>query len=197
MDGVFVSTGGNVVNRINCKKYRIIFFSVIIFGILAHGMILFCKISFHDDICAMFDVGTTLPSGRWFLEIIKRIQKYIYGSPYSTPVFNGVLSLVFIAISCCIISDLLDIENKINCVALGGGICCIPGCDKPIWLYVYSSILHVFAYACNYILSTDLYTFQLCILFIIHDIVSNIIGNISGVSSILSYDILNQDAAEM
>lgn len=144
MDGVFVSTGGNVVNRINCKKYRIIFFSVIIFGILAHGMILFCKISFHDDICAMFDVGTTLPSGRWFLEIIKRIQKYIYGSPYSTPVFNGVLSLVFIAISCCIISDLLDIENKINCVALGGVFAVYPVVTS-LFGYMYTAPFYMFS----------------------------------------------------
>ena len=45
-------------------KSKAAIFSAFVFGILAHGMMLFNKYSFHDDIHYMFDVGSTYTLGR-------------------------------------------------------------------------------------------------------------------------------------
>ncbi|MBE5943317.1 MAG: hypothetical protein E7258_00185 [Lachnospiraceae bacterium] len=62
----------NVLNKIE-HRYKIAFLSTLIFGLIAQGMALFNKFSFHDDVAELFGVGATTSSGRWMLELLSQM----------------------------------------------------------------------------------------------------------------------------
>lgn len=114
------------IKNINIK-YKIVFFSCFIFSLFAQSMGLFNKISFNDDIFALFDVGATYTSGRWGLEILKKFIIFIFGDGhYSLPVFNGFVSIIFLSLTACIIINLLNIKNQINYIFISGILVCFP-----------------------------------------------------------------------
>ena len=49
------------------RSTRVAFLSTLIWGVLAHGMALFNKFSFHDDLENFYGVGNTYVLGRWML----------------------------------------------------------------------------------------------------------------------------------
>lgn len=99
---------------------RVCFFSTLIWGILAHGMALFNKYSLYEDISQLFDVGTTYISGRWMLDILHELEVFFLGGSYSLPLLNGLMSILYIALSACIIATLLDIRQTGPCIAISG-----------------------------------------------------------------------------
>lgn len=105
---------------------RIGFISAFIWGIIAHGMALFNKFSFNDDI-QLFYIGSTYQSGRWMLGIINDFHLKLFGwATYSMPLLNGLFSIMFIAIVVVIFIDLYNIKNKILCVAISGLLVVFP-----------------------------------------------------------------------
>lgn len=69
-------------------------------GLLTHGMALFNKLSWHDDIFSLFMTGTTVKLGRWMLHVIVEFEKWFYGNgQFSIPAVNGMYSLVCIGLS--------------------------------------------------------------------------------------------------
>ena len=109
------------------EKNKYIILSAIIFGIAAHGMALLNKLSTHDDGIGG-GMGTTYTSGRWMLYIIKKLQLEVIGRPstMSTPLFNGLLSLVFIAVAACFIIGTLKIKNQYLQIMLSGLMAVFP-----------------------------------------------------------------------
>ena len=88
----------STVKNINIR-YKITFISTFIWGIFAHGMALFNKYSFNDDIKNIYyGTGDTVSSGRWMLEIFNRIKLHL-NFYYSIPVFYGFLTIFLIFIS--------------------------------------------------------------------------------------------------
>lgn len=109
------------------KQYKIAFFSVIIFGVLAHGMALFNKYSVFDDIGSMYYLGSSYSSGRWMIGIFSELEYLIWGNgSVSLPLFNGGLSIVLTAISTCVIISIMDIRKKGTCIVLSGLMVSIP-----------------------------------------------------------------------
>ena len=100
------------------KKYKYTFVAVFIAGIMAHGYMFFNKISFHDDVHCLFSLGSTVELGRWLLEIIRRILNGIVGK-YSMPLWTGMVSLLFIALSASMVIGLLEIKETLHCVLIG------------------------------------------------------------------------------
>lgn len=76
------------------------------------------KISFHDDVHVMFGIGETYLSGRWFLGIISEFWNRHFGL-YSLPLINGIISLLFIALSVCILCRIFQLSDSISCFLLG------------------------------------------------------------------------------
>lgn len=108
------------------SKLKIILFSACLWGVLAHGMTLFNKYSFNDDII-IFTIGTTYTSGRWMLAILGDMVAYFTGMyPVSVPLFNGIFTIVFIALICVLVSALLDIENIWLNIGLTGMMIAFP-----------------------------------------------------------------------
>ncbi len=119
------------------RKYKYTAMAVLISGICAHGFMFTNKISFHDDIFSLFGCGATIEAGRWALEIIVQVLRYTVGK-YSMPVWTGVLTLLFIWASACIIIDLLQINNVNHCVLIGSLMTVFPAVTLT-YLYMFTA----------------------------------------------------------
>lgn len=108
-------------------------------GIFAHGMALFNKYSYHDDVPWFNGVGETYGLGRWFLGLSGKYLPRIFGSRnYSTPVYCGFLTIAAVAIIVYLVSRKLRIENHAVLVALTGVMICFPAVTN-IFGYVFTA----------------------------------------------------------
>lgn len=75
------------------KNFKLILYSTFLWGIFAHGMMIFNKFSYHDD-AGLFEYGLTYSLGRWMLGLIGDFVTFLFGSGYySVPLFTGSLLL--------------------------------------------------------------------------------------------------------
>lgn len=113
--------------KITDARYKAVFFGVFFFGFLAHGMGFFNQLSIHDDANYLFGVGATFTSGRWFLGLLDSFVKWLLGSGhYSLPLINGCISLLFLALFCCVLVSLLEIRRTASCFVLAGLLVSFP-----------------------------------------------------------------------
>lgn len=105
----------------NKDKYKSIVSFTFLWGIITHGIMMFNKFSFFDELHYMFGVGHTYPLGRWMLGVLEKITRLLFSSPiYSLPVLNGAISLLCIAIAVCFIANIIEIESKLSLLGLCG-----------------------------------------------------------------------------
>lgn len=123
----------------NDGRFVLIFISSFVWGLLAHGMAMFNKYSYHDDVPHYNGVGVTYELGRWFLAISGKFASFFFGSKnYSLPAFEGVITIAAIAAMTYIICLKLRIENKVLIVALTSALVCFPAVTN-IFGYVYTA----------------------------------------------------------
>lgn len=60
------------------RMFRVCVVSAIVCALIAHGMGLFNKYSFHDDSDAFTSVGATYSSGRWMLGWLGSLMELIF-----------------------------------------------------------------------------------------------------------------------
>ncbi len=94
------------------------FVAALIAGIIAHGYVIFNRISYHDNTACLFNLGGTYESGRWMLGFVYDLQMKTT-KLFSVPVFNGLLSIVFIAIAVMVLIDLFKIKSKLIATLIG------------------------------------------------------------------------------
>ncbi|WP_026510169.1 glucosyltransferase domain-containing protein [Butyrivibrio sp. LC3010] len=102
---------------------------VVFWTFLSHGMIIFNKYSFHDDIgYYQFNVGGTYTLGRWALGFCGELEKRIFGGGhnFSLPVINVFWSVFFIGLSCVIIFIIFNFKSKIEEFLITGIAISIP-----------------------------------------------------------------------
>lgn len=105
------------------NDYRFIYtlFSGLIFGVIAHGMMIFNKYSFFDDVGYFNNVGLMFPLGRWGLWFVQLCAYHLLGTKHvSNSTFNGVLSIIFIIFTVYTLVRLLNIKKKHLIVLLTG-----------------------------------------------------------------------------
>ena len=107
--------------KTNLSKYRCTFLSSLIFGALTYVFAFTNKLINHDEVISMFAKGTGASSGRWALDLMH----YIFPD-FSMPWIYGVISVVLISISICIIVNIFDIKNKWFQIILSGLIISFP-----------------------------------------------------------------------
>ena len=100
------------MSKSECLK-KILIYSYC-YGIAAHGIMMFNKISWHDDLTLIshlsFEGVTGL--GRWFRAVLAyAIAVITNGTNLSLPLFHGILSVFFIALSTFILIQMFHIEN--------------------------------------------------------------------------------------
>ena len=97
------------------------------FGLLAQGMGLFNKFSWHDDIFSLFMTGTAIESGRWMLYVLSELEKWFYGNGYfSLPVVNGSIAILCIGLSAGLMTDFFHIRSRKLSALLGGVMAVFP-----------------------------------------------------------------------
>ena len=100
------------MNKRECLK-RILIYSYC-YGIAAHGIMMFNKISWHDDLdnVGMLSFKWAIGLGRWFRAVLAyAVAQITNGTNLSLPLFYGLLSIFFIAISVFILIQIFHIEN--------------------------------------------------------------------------------------
>lgn len=100
------------------STWATVFRTVIIVGIIAHGYMLFNKLSYHDDIYALFSLGSTYGLGRWGVGIVTEIIGSSVGL-YSTPVFTGSISIILLGVSAALVCDILKIKSRLGATYIG------------------------------------------------------------------------------
>lgn len=123
-------------------------------GLVAQGSGLFNKYSYFDDMSALNSVGTTYPSGRWMLGILKAfINCFFRSSNYSSPLYNGLVSLALLSLVAATIVYLLDIDKVVCACGIGAVFASFPvltctfGYMYTAPYYMFSLLLIVFAAA--------------------------------------------------
>lgn len=123
------------------KQHITVFIATILWGLAAHGYMYFNKLSWHDDIGYLFDVGATYSSGRWFLGILGECVQMCFGN-VSVPWFNGLMSLLFVAVSNVFLVELFHLKRNVSCILLGGMMIVFPS-----WVSTYAYMFTVSYYA--------------------------------------------------
>ena len=150
------------------QRYRIAYISSILIGLISQGMGLFNKFSVHDDILSLFGIGATYTSGRWMLQILANIEKFVFGGTghYSLPVFNGFVSIICIGIASSLVVFLLKIKKQISCIFIGGMMVAFPVVTGT-FNYMFTAHFYFFALMCGVIgtviISTDRKIWKLAI----------------------------------
>ena len=97
------------------------FLAALLAGFAAHMFMFTNKLVNHDDIEALFYKGATVTSGRWGLELSKLIFP-----DWSMPWIYGSLTLIFIAVSVCIMLRTLRISSPVLQIALAAIVVSFP-----------------------------------------------------------------------
>ena len=121
----------NVIKRIWHDidlKYKLTFLVSLIIGVLTHGMALFNKFAVHDEAAYyLFENGMTdwwlnggtFKAGRWMLGLIGQTIRAIFGDNISTSTFAGLVSIICLSLSACIIIYILPIKSTSISVIIG------------------------------------------------------------------------------
>lgn len=132
-------------NKILKEQIKIVFIVAFIWGIFAHGFIIFNKLSVHDDMYSMFYIGSTYYSGRWALGILEYITRTFLGGMFSLPVFNGLITLFFISLILIILLIMFEIKNVFSIIILGGIFTVYPTITT-LFGYMYTAPYYFFGF---------------------------------------------------
>ncbi len=95
------------------KPVRMTFFSALVMGLVTHLYMWSNKIPNHDDIRHLFENDYGAQSGRWLLPYVSKLSGDV-----SMPWVIGVLSLVFLALSACLVVSLFRVKEPVFCAAI-------------------------------------------------------------------------------
>ena len=113
-------------------------------SLISHGMAFFNKYSFHDDIGEFNRVGATYTSGRWFLGEAEKFAVSFFGSThYSTPAFNGFLTILFLSLMIYLICRQIKIEDTCLIALLSGIMISFPAITG-IFGYIFTAPYYYF-----------------------------------------------------
>ena len=92
-----------------------------VFGALAYFYAFTNKLVNHDEVQSLFMKGATVDSGRWGLGALDSIFPN-----YSMPWIYGVITIVLMAVSVCLILNTLEIKSKVLQVLMAGSVLVFP-----------------------------------------------------------------------
>lgn len=120
------------------------FCSAILIGLLAHGYVFVNKFSYRDDIHMQDGVGATFSSGRWGLGICQKLVTFFGGGTFSLPWFNGIVSLLFLAVTAILLVRLFDVRNRFIGSLIAGVIVTFPAMTV-LYSLMFTSFYYTFA----------------------------------------------------
>ena len=125
-------------------RFWAVMISASLWGLFAHGIVLFNKYSWHDD-TQLFGIGGTFSLGRWFLEIIGIFVSKVFNSGhFSTPSINGIFSIFCVALISYILIRLFKIR-RISFVVLITGLMVVFPSLTATFGYMFTAPYYMFA----------------------------------------------------
>ncbi len=106
------------------RSFKTAFAAAMILGIIAHLYMFMNKLPNYDDM-SLNEFGATFRLGRWFLWVLGALA-YHLDFVYSLPWANGLITLVFIALSAGLTADLLQIKSAAGNVLIGAAMAVYP-----------------------------------------------------------------------
>lgn len=102
---------GKVWKRIPVQvKYA--FFGTIVIGLMTHLYQFTNKLYNYDELANMpGGYGTGAESGRWFLTLLGDKLAVEFGN-YSIPLLNGMISVLFLALSAALVVDMFQVKSR-------------------------------------------------------------------------------------
>ena len=102
-------------------EYRISLWSSWLFGLAAYMFVFTNKLLNLDELAGLFGKGETVSSGRWGLSLTSLIFP-----DYSMPWINGLICILLLSVSICLIIGIFEIKKPILQVLLSGLIIAFP-----------------------------------------------------------------------
>lgn len=128
-------------NTIQIKEeWKFGFFSVWIFGLLAHAYRFFNLLPTWDSMYNFKGTGGTFHLGRCFLEFFGSLP-----SKYDMPWVNGALSLLYISVVVVLLTDLFKIKGHLSAALLGGLIVTFPTVTST-FAYMFTADAYMIAF---------------------------------------------------
>ncbi|WP_027703158.1 glucosyltransferase domain-containing protein [Metaclostridioides mangenotii] len=95
------------------------FLSSIFFGLLSYSYFFTNNLNNYDNISSTpAGYGTGASSGRWFLSVFGDFVEQHWGN-YNIPFFNGLLLILILGASSCILIRMFKVKNKWLCALIG------------------------------------------------------------------------------
>lgn len=120
-------------------RYKNIFFITLAMGLTTHMYMFTNKFINWDDLESMYHKGVTFSLGRWALSFID-----ILFPDYSLPWMNGLMSIVLLALSTCLIISSLKVHNRIFQIAIGAMLVSFPAITGT-FSYMFTAAPYCFA----------------------------------------------------
>ena len=112
---------------------RLPFFASLGFGLLAYGFCMMNKIPVGDDLVGLFEKGSTTPSGRYGLELLRLVMP-----DASMPWIYGLMSVALLAAAVCVILRIFPIRSRALQVLFAGAFVCFPA-QAGTMLYMFTA----------------------------------------------------------
>lgn len=129
------------------ERSRMCYYATALFGLLAYAYLFFNHVNNNDMIsCIPYGYGSGLSSGRWMLHILNLLADKIWGS-YPVPLFNGLLSLVFLALTSAVLVRVLELRGKWQAFALAA-ITATAAPIGSIFFFLFTTHFYMLALLC-------------------------------------------------
>lgn len=125
------------------RQEKVAAITAIAVGLVSHVFIFSNRIMFHDDASANFNLGSTVSSGRYILEIWKRILDHISQNA-TTSWFNGMISLCLIGTAAALLVRNLKIQSKVFSGLVGALIASYPAVAAT-FSYMFTAPIYFFS----------------------------------------------------
>lgn len=103
------------------REWKIAFAAAFFIGLLTHIYKFTNTLPNHDSLYNFYSDQNMIGSGRWFLSIACGFSSY-----YDLPWVNGLLSIIFIALTAAVVVDIFKIKDRIMILLTGGLLAAFP-----------------------------------------------------------------------
>ncbi len=126
------------ISEINTKQ-KYAFISAFLIGILTHLPAFVNDMPNHDGLASVYFDQNMITSGRWFLTVACGISSY-----FTLPWLIGILSLLWISITCVILVELFEIKSPLHAIIISAIFVTFPALAST-YAYIYTADGYMFA----------------------------------------------------
>ena len=112
-------------------QWKVCFFAGLLVGLIAHLYKITSWLPNWDSLVFRYDPQNMIAHGRWFLPVACSFSSF-----YDLPFLNGLIAIVFHALSAVCICKILDIQKKITAFLIGAVIVSFPAVTS-VMMYSY------------------------------------------------------------